>query len=196
MNDRLPRLVYRNSTPEVMAWSIDVRERATKVAAERWSWAAQFWDAAGVPEKDEHDRRLRQLWVRDSGALTGLNWPRNMDDRLPAGWFRPVKEDHLVRPRGDKKNAAVIAEMKRLSTPDQRQELGKFGMPGVTFAGSGLYSCSTRHEDDGVWVGWASKDVEDELNETNRHRPKTPAEHGWVKVPLVEYLQRFGEDDS
>jgi len=180
------RLIYCNSTPEIMAWSEDVHERERTILAARLEWMKGIYDAAGVPDPEVYDKHIRSAWVND-GRMAGLSWPRDMDDKLPDGWFRPVKDPHLVRPRGS--NKKTLAEMRKYDRPDQRHELEvRFGMHGRSFAGLGLYSCGIQHEQDGVWVTWASKDIAKEKWAQNL------AEHGWVQVPLVDFINRFGED--
>jgi len=180
-------LSYRNSTPEVMAWADDIRAREKVVLTARMEWMKAIYDEAGVPDPEPYNKHVRSAWIRDSGAFIGLSWPRKLDDHLPTGWFRPVKEQHLVRPRGNNKTA--IAEMHKYDRPDARRELEKsFGMHGRTFAGMGFYTCGIRYEDDGVWVTWASTDVAKEP------WAQKVGDFGWVRVPLVEYIQRFGED--
>lgn len=182
-------LVYRNSTPEVMAWAEDIRARERKVLEDRLVWMRAIYDAAGVPDPEPYDKNVRSAWIRNGGAFIGMSWPRELDDQLPEHWFRPVKDDHLVRPRATGAGKKIIAEMRRFDRPDARRELEqKFGMHGVTFAGTGLYSCGVHYEDDSVWVTWASADVAEEKWAQN------VGDHGWVRVPLVEYIGRFGED--
>lgn len=182
-------LAYKNDRPEVMAWSVDIRAREKAVTAARFEWMNAIYNAHGVPDPEPYDKHVRSAWIRNGGAFIGLSWPRELDGNLPDGWFRPVKEQHLVRPRGDSRGKKVIAEMRQFDRPDARRELEKrFGMHGRTFAGMGLYSCGISYQDDGVWVTWASTDVAKE--------PWTEklADYGWVRVPLVEYIERFGED--
>jgi hypothetical protein len=189
-------LVYRNSTPEALAWAEDYKARAKEVLDARLEWMKAIYDAAGVPDPEPYDKNVRSAWIRSGGAFIGLSWPRSMDSQLPEGWFRPAKEQHLVRPRADKRGKKIIAEMRRYDRPDARRELAeKFGMPDHLFAGNGLYTNGVAMKDDGVWVTWGSKDVEDELADPKvmRHYPRF-ADAGWVRVPLVEYIERFGED--
>ncbi|WP_100499392.1 hypothetical protein [Geodermatophilus chilensis] len=182
-------LIYRNATPEVMAWAEDYKARAQQVAAARWGWMADLYDAHGVPDDTpDSDARIRGAFTRGC-AFSGLSWPDDIP--LPDGWFRPVKTPQLVRPRANTKaGKTALAEMARFDRPDARRELRKkFGMPEHVFAGSGLYTSGVRMEDDGVWVTWASRDVAHEKEMAN------VGDHGWERIPLARYIDRFGEDD-
>lgn len=187
-----PRLAYRLSTPEALAWAEDYKARVVAVKDARHDWMDKLYDAHGIP--GEHDGKVRGAFVRGE-AFSGLAWPK--DAPLPDGWFRPVKTPQLVRPKESTKAGKVAAkEMRQFDTPSMRGEIRKrFGMPDHLFAGNGLYTCGVRLENDGVWVTWASRDVEDELNDPKvmRHHPGFEGA-GWVRVPLAEYIVRFGED--
>lgn len=177
-------LAYRNATPEVMAWAEDYKARSKAVLDARFEWMSALYDAHGVPDDDS----VRGAFIRGC-SFSGLSWPHDIP--LPHGWFRPAQTPQLVRPRGNTKaGKAAGAEMAKFDRPDARRELHrKFGMPEHVFAGNGLYSCGVRMEDDGVWVTWATRDVAQERAMAN------VADHGWERIPLVDYIQRFGEDD-
>ncbi|MCU1617369.1 MAG: hypothetical protein JWO98_4909 [Frankiales bacterium] len=172
-------LVYKNERPEVLAWAVDVRGRITKNNAARFEWMTALYDAHGVPDDD----KVRGAFSRGC-EFSGISWPDSVP--LPAGWFRPVKTPQLVRPRHNSK--AALAEMARFNRPDARGELAKrFGMPEITFVGNGLYTNGLDFtQDDAVWVTWGTRDAVDKLGDVESH--------GWVRVPLVEYIERFGED--
>lgn len=176
-------LVYRNSTPEVMAWAEDYKARAERIAAERWEWMRTLYDAHGVPDDD----KVRGAFTRGC-TFSGLAWPKDVP--LPDGWFRPVKTPQLVRPRQNvKAGKDAAAQMARFDRPDARRELSKrFGMPEFVFHGSGLYNHGVQFEDDGVWVTWGDRGIADEKDMADVES------FGWVRVPLTEYIERFGED--
>lgn len=170
-------LVYRNDAPEVLAWFEDFKARMIAAREKRTDWMAALYDAHGVPD----DETVRGAFVRGE-RFSGIAWPKDTD--LPRGWYRPVKTPELIRPKGGSK---ASKDMTRFDLPDMRRELNeRFGMPRVIFHGLGMFSPGVRLEDDGAWVTWGSKDVVDQLADIEAR--------GWVRVPLVEFIARFGED--
>jgi hypothetical protein len=174
-------LVYKNATPEAMAWAEDFKARTRKTLDARAEWMSALYDAHGVPD----DEQSRGAFVREE-TFSGLAWPN--DCPLPNGWFRPVKTPQLIRPLGNRKAGKVaLAEMAKLNYPDARQEMReRLGMPGHAFVGLGLYRPGVKPEDDAVWVTWGTRDASDVIGNV--------ASFGWQRVPLVEYIARFGED--
>lgn len=180
------RLAYRNNRPDVLAWAAEYKTRSQSVHSARYEWMSALYDAHGVPDDD----KVRGAFMRGGTTFSGISWPDDVP--LPDGWFRPVKTPQLVRPRGSVKAAkAALADMARFDRPDARRELrAKFGMPDFVFHGSGLYNCGVRMEDDGVWVTWAERGIADEKEMAQ------VGDHGWERIPFVEYVQRFGEDEA
>jgi len=177
----VPALVYRNSTPELLAWAADVQARHVQTTQERQVWMDALYDTAGVPTGDP-----TRVAYFQGHRFSGLGWPDGVD--LPRGWFRPVKTPQLIRPRAS--NKRLEKELQRYSQPDQRRELEELhGMRGRAFSGLGLYSCGVRLEEDAVWVTWGTQGVTRELE-------PAATEHGWERVTLVQYLQRFGEEEA
>lgn len=178
-------LAYKNETPEVLAWSVDIQRRIRENNEARYEWMKVLYDAHGVPESD--DPKVRGAFLRDD-EFSGIAWPRDIE--LPTGWFRPADTPQLIRPRRTTKaTKGVLAEMASLNRPSIRGGLQRrFGMPAHTFAGSGLYTNGVRLEDDAVWVFWGSRDVAHEKS------LEKIGEYGWVRVPLTEVIERFGED--
>lgn len=174
---------YRNSKPEVMAWAEDYKRRSTEVHQARYEWMSALYDAHGVPEDD------RGAFVSGE-RFSGISWPRNTP--LPEHWFRPVKTPQLVRPRAKGQGNKLLKEMAKFDRPDARNELQKrFGMPVLLFVGAHLYTNGVRFEDDGVWVTWGARECADAIEKDKEH---DIAAHGWVRVSMVEFIERFGED--
>ena len=172
-------LVYRNDTAPVMAWAKDADQRGRATQTARFQWMEAVYDAADVPEE------LRGAFIQDGHRFSGIAWPETIP--LPKGWLRPRDTPQLIRPRlGVKIGKTIDAQMREFDFPDTRAELRQFGMPGHASVGLSFLSCGVRAEDDGVWVTWGNKDVANSLGDVESN--------GWVRVPLVEYIERFGED--
>jgi hypothetical protein len=170
-------LVYRINTAEAMAWAEDIKVRTIATREARADWMDKLYNAHEVPDDDS----VRGAFVQGK-QFSGISWPKGTD--LPRGWYRPVKSPELIRPKGGSK---ASKDLRRFDLPDMRRELNeRFGMNPVVFHGLGMYSPGVRLEDDGVWVIWGSKDFADQLHDVEAH--------GWVRVPLTEYIERFGED--
>jgi hypothetical protein len=170
-------LVYRNSTPEIMTWAEDFKSRTIAAREARMAWMDALYSAHGVPE----DESVRGAFVQGE-RFSGISWPT--DTNLPRGWYRPTKSPELIRPKSGSK---ASKEIHHFDLPDMRHELNeRFHMKPVVFHGLGMFSPGVRIEDEAVWVMWGSRDVADQLGEAEAH--------GWVRVSLVDYIARFGED--
>jgi hypothetical protein len=174
---------FRNDGPDVMAWATDYKARSTQVHTARYEWMTALYDAHGVPEDD------RGAFVNGE-RFSGISWPTAIP--MPEHWFRPVKTPQLIRPRAKGAGNRILKEMGQFDRPDARRELSsQFGMPQFLFAGAHLYTNGVRFEDDGVWVTWGHKACADEIANNEHYDVEA---HGWVRVPLVEFIERFGED--
>jgi hypothetical protein len=176
-------LIYRNDSPDALTWAEDYKARSSSIHKARWEWMARLYDEHDIAEE------ARGGFTRDrSGTFSGISWPTDVP--LPAGWFRPVKTPELIKPRSNTAPGKRLwKEMARFDQPDVVAELReRFGMPEVVFAGLHIYSAGVRFEDDAVWVTWGDRKVADLID------AEKLAEHGWVRVPLVDYIKRFGED--
>lgn len=176
-------LVYRNSTPEVMAWAEGFKARTSEIGSRRTKWMDAFYSehAPRIPDNK------RGTFSRGN-VFSGVMWPERMDP--PKGWRRPSYGDaRLIIPdQRYKVGKAAVAAMDALAWPDARRELSQqHGMR--SFATTPLahyWTPGVAIEDDGVWITWGSRDVAPELGDVESH--------GWARVPLVEYIERFGED--
>lgn len=173
-------LVFRNDTAPVMEWAADVERRTNDIATARYEWMTKLYDEHDVPEDQ------RGAFTAGPYRFSGILWPDSMP--LPTGWLRPKDSPQLIRPRlGVKVGKRIDTEMRQFDRPDLGEEMHqRFGMPDRAFAGLSMWSCGFRKEDDGIWVTWGTKDVLPQLGDVESH--------GWVRVPLVEFIERFGED--
>lgn len=176
-------LAYRNESPEALAWAEDYKARYESKRAVVIDWLDRFCEAHGGPPKAE-----RATWSYDDGRITGISWP--VDAEVPSGWRRkPDNRKQIVPHRGSRKGKDADKLLAQLSGPSLEDEVDeKFGMPRRVMVAeqSRMYRYGFRMEDDGLWVTWGSRDVEAKL--------PAVAERGWVRVPLVKYIERFGED--
>jgi hypothetical protein len=173
-------LAYRNATPEVMAWGKDAQARWQAARERQQEWGRQF-TAAHLPGAEPVG-----LYVYDSGKVAAVAWPD--DAAVPPGWRRPAKERGRIVPRlsttAGKHAAKALAA---LAEPDVRSEVAKLGLPALAFIGFHGYRPGIRFEDDGVWVTYGDRAVAEQVGEKAE-------QHGWERVPLVAFIERFGED--
>lgn len=176
-------LVYKNETPEIAAWTADFEQRHKEMRQRQSEWLDRTHVSLGVTAEQVGHELLTY-----GPQLAGISWPVDMD--VPKGWRRNPSERRTIVPhRSTKIGRHAEDEMRLLYAPDIREELGKrFGVPWSVFVAEHhrMYRCGYRFEDGVGWVTWGTRDVEDKLDRM--------ADHGWVRVPLVDFIQKFGED--
>jgi len=181
----IPHLVYRNTRPELLAWREDVQARLRACGDARDAFLDRFCTEHGGPPQGE-----RGTFSRGT-ECTGVAWPQ--DTPVPKGWRRPADDPRLIRPHlSTRIGKAAQLELDQLRWPDVQEELSRLhGMrswaaPPMT---GRYYTPGVRLEEDAVWATWGTQDVAADVE------PDATG-HGWERVSLVEYLQRFGEGDS
>jgi len=176
-------LVYKNESATAVSWMQDYKRRYKAKRTEVMDWLDRFCDAHGGPPKAE-----RATWSYNDGRLTGIGWPRESD--VPKGWRRkPDNRDQIVPHRGSRVGKDADKLLAQLSGPFLDDEVEKqLGMPRRAWVieHSRSYRYGLRMEDDALWVTWGSRDCAEKLGDV--------AAHGWVRVPVAEYIERFGED--
>ena len=176
-------LIYRNSTPEALAWFADYDRRYREIRAEVIDWLDRFCDENGGPPREK-----RATWSYGDGRVYGISWPESA--AIPRGWRRNPSRRETIRPhmgtRIGKDADKFLLGLRGPSIDNELQE--RFGMPRRVMVAehSRMYSYGFRATDDALWVTWGTRDVVDKLGDVESH--------GWVRVPLTEYIERFGED--
>lgn len=176
-------LVYRNSTPEALAWFADFDKRYRENRSKVIDWLDRFCDAHGGPPRDE-----RATWSYGDNRVYGITWP--IDAEVPKGWRRNPDRRGTIRPhmgtRMGKDADKLLASLGGPSLDDEMAD--RFGMPRRVMVSehNRMYRYGFRATDDALWVTWGTRDVIDKLGDIGSH--------GWVRVPLTEFIERFGED--
>lgn len=175
-------LVYRNTTPDVMAWAAEITARTSDVGERRTAYVDALCEAHGGPGEDERGA------YSNGNEFIGIAWPA--ETPVPKGWRRPSDDHRLIKPHlSTRIGKAAAAELSTMAWPDPRDELSRLhGMRSLAIVPdtNRYYTPGVRIETDGVWVTWGSRDVAGLLPEAFAH--------GWDRVSLAEYIARFGED--